>query len=26
LLTVVQQARHLTYDALGLFGFGRGVR
>jgi pimeloyl-ACP methyl ester carboxylesterase len=24
LLTVVQQARHRTYDALGLFGFGRG--
>jgi pimeloyl-ACP methyl ester carboxylesterase len=24
LLTVVQQARHHTYDALGLFGFGRG--
>jgi pimeloyl-ACP methyl ester carboxylesterase len=24
LLTVVQQAAHRTYDALGLFGFGRG--
>ena len=24
LLTVVQQARHHTYDALGLLGFGRG--
>jgi pimeloyl-ACP methyl ester carboxylesterase len=24
LLTVVQQARHRTHDALGLFGFGRG--
>jgi len=24
LLTVVQQARHRTYDALGLLGFGRG--
>ncbi len=24
LLTVVQQARHHTYDALGLVGFGRG--
>ncbi len=24
LVTVVQQARHGTYDALGLFGFGRG--
>jgi pimeloyl-ACP methyl ester carboxylesterase len=24
LLTVVQQARHRTFDALGLFGFGRG--
>jgi pimeloyl-ACP methyl ester carboxylesterase len=24
LLTVVQQARHRTYDALALFGFGRG--
>jgi len=24
LLTVLQQARHRTYDALGLFGFGRG--
>jgi pimeloyl-ACP methyl ester carboxylesterase len=24
LLTVVQQARRRTYDALGLFGFGRG--
>ncbi len=24
LLTVVQQARHRTYDGLGLFGFGRG--
>ena len=24
LLTVVQQARHRSYDALGLFGFGRG--
>lgn len=24
LLTVVQQTRHRTYDALGLFGFGRG--
>jgi alpha-beta hydrolase superfamily lysophospholipase len=24
LLTVAQQARHRTYDALGLFGFGRG--